>query len=87
MFSNLRKLTKAAITDYERRPRKDWVVAHCSQVSFLTLNPFFCHSQLLSACQGLHMLEKYMNTIRVSNRKTIIVLAKYMAAFRNFKQI
>ena len=32
MFSNLRKLTKAAITDYERRPRKEWVVSHCSQV-------------------------------------------------------
>ena len=38
MFSNLRKLTKIAITDFERRPRKDWVVAHCSQVC---LSPLF----------------------------------------------
>lgn len=35
MFSNLRKLTKSAITDYERRPRAEWVVSHCSQVSYL----------------------------------------------------
>jgi hypothetical protein len=26
MFSNLRKLVKGAITDYENRPRKEWVV-------------------------------------------------------------
>ncbi|KAL5020432.1 hypothetical protein ScPMuIL_003324 [Solemya velum] len=32
MFSNLRKLTKSAITDFERRPRKDWVVSHASQM-------------------------------------------------------
>ncbi|XP_059155726.1 dynein axonemal heavy chain 6-like isoform X2 [Physella acuta] len=32
MFSSLRRLSKAAIGDYERRPREEWVVAHCSQV-------------------------------------------------------
>lgn len=32
MFSNLRKLTKAAVTDYERKTREDWVLDHASQV-------------------------------------------------------
>lgn len=32
MFNNLRKLTKAAIADFERRPREEWVVSHASQV-------------------------------------------------------
>ncbi|CAG5121595.1 unnamed protein product, partial [Candidula unifasciata] len=32
MFSNLRRLCKAAIVDYERKPREQWVVSHCSQV-------------------------------------------------------
>ena len=32
MFSNLRKLTKSAISDYERRDREEWVLLHCSQV-------------------------------------------------------
>ena len=39
MFGNLRKLTKSAITDYERRPRAEWVVAHCSQVIRETSRP------------------------------------------------
>ena len=33
MFGNLRKLTKISISDYERRPREEWVVNHASQVS------------------------------------------------------
>ncbi|BFZ25685.1 hypothetical protein BsWGS_28724 [Bradybaena similaris] len=32
MFHNLRRLCKAAIVDYERKPREQWVVSHCSQV-------------------------------------------------------
>ncbi|XP_041356323.1 dynein heavy chain 6, axonemal-like isoform X2 [Gigantopelta aegis] len=32
MFSNLRRLTKFSIADYERRPRADWIVSHASQV-------------------------------------------------------
>ncbi|KAH3860157.1 hypothetical protein DPMN_023048 [Dreissena polymorpha] len=42
MFSNLRKLTKGAITDYERRPRRDWVVAHCSQVVLTVSQLIWC---------------------------------------------
>jgi len=34
MFGNLRKLTKAAITDFEKRPRTEWVTQHASQVSY-----------------------------------------------------
>ncbi|CAL1541921.1 unnamed protein product [Lymnaea stagnalis] len=32
MFASLRRLCKAAIGDYERRPREEWVVSHSSQV-------------------------------------------------------
>ena len=32
MFSNLRKLTKASIADFEKRPRTEWVTLHASQV-------------------------------------------------------
>ena len=32
MFGSLRKLTKSAIADYERRSREEWVVSHASQV-------------------------------------------------------
>ena len=33
MFTNLRKLTKFAITDYERKPRAEWIISHASQVN------------------------------------------------------
>ena len=32
MFASLRRLCKAAIGDYERRSREEWVVSHSSQV-------------------------------------------------------
>lgn len=33
MFSNLRKLLKASIADYERNPREEWIMGHAHQVS------------------------------------------------------
>ena len=47
MFGNLRKLTKSAIADYERRPREDWVVCHASQVSFIS-HVVSCHTSCVS---------------------------------------
>jgi len=32
MFSSLRKLVRAAMTDYENRSREEWVLLHASQV-------------------------------------------------------
>lgn len=32
MVLSLRRLAKAAITDYESRPREEWVTQHASQV-------------------------------------------------------
>jgi len=32
MFVCLRKLIRAAVHDYEHRPREDWVLLHASQV-------------------------------------------------------
>jgi len=48
MFGNLRKLTKAAITDFEKRPRTEWVTQHASQVSYFPL----LYSRLLFLCSG-----------------------------------
>ncbi|KAL8568337.1 Dynein heavy chain 6, axonemal [Nucella lapillus] len=42
MFSNLRRLTKFAITDYERRPREEWVLNHCSQVVLTVSQLMWC---------------------------------------------
>ena len=42
MFSNLRKLVKGAITDYENRPRKEWVVYHSSQVVLTVSQIVWC---------------------------------------------
>ncbi|CAH1788943.1 unnamed protein product, partial [Owenia fusiformis] len=42
MFSNLRKLVKAAIADFERRERTDWVVSHASQVVLTVAQMVWC---------------------------------------------
>ncbi|XP_046331899.2 dynein axonemal heavy chain 6-like [Haliotis rufescens] len=42
MFSNLRKLTKAAITDFERKTREDWVVCHASQIVLTVSQLMWC---------------------------------------------
>ena len=39
MVTSLRKITKAAITDYETKPRHEWATCHPSQVST-------CHEQM-----------------------------------------
>jgi dynein heavy chain, axonemal len=37
MFVNMRKLTRAAITDFEKKTREQWVLDHSSQVhTYLT---------------------------------------------------
>ena len=36
MFSNLRRLVKYSISDYERKEREEWVLCHASQVSNTT---------------------------------------------------
>jgi len=35
MFSNLRKLVKTAMTDFQRKEREEWVLCHASQVCSL----------------------------------------------------
>ncbi|KAK7497834.1 hypothetical protein BaRGS_00010968 [Batillaria attramentaria] len=42
MFNNLRKLTKAAIADFERRAREEWVVSHASQVVLTVSQLMWC---------------------------------------------
>lgn len=42
MVTSLRKITKAAITDYETKPRHEWATCHPSQVS--TCHE--CHEQM-----------------------------------------
>ncbi|KAK3599709.1 hypothetical protein CHS0354_037182 [Potamilus streckersoni] len=42
MFSNLRKLVKYAISDFERRPRREWVVSHASQVVLTVSQMVWC---------------------------------------------
>ncbi|XP_060075174.1 dynein axonemal heavy chain 6-like [Ylistrum balloti] len=42
MFSNLRRLTKAAIGDFEKRPRKEWVVSHASQIVLAVSQIVWC---------------------------------------------
>ena len=42
MFSNLRRLTKAAITDFERKEREEWVLCHVSQVILTVSQMMWC---------------------------------------------
>nr|XP_006813236.1 PREDICTED: dynein heavy chain 6, axonemal [Saccoglossus kowalevskii] len=42
MVTSLRRLTKAALTDYERRPREEWVVSHASQVVLTVSQIVWC---------------------------------------------
>ncbi len=42
MFTNLRKLTKHALADYEERPREEWILCHCSQVVLTVSQMMWC---------------------------------------------
>ena len=42
MFSNLRKLTKSAIADFERKTREEWILCHCSQVVLTVSQMMWC---------------------------------------------
>ncbi|PVD36438.1 hypothetical protein C0Q70_03422 [Pomacea canaliculata] len=42
MFINLRRLSKAAIADFERRTREEWVLCHCSQVVLTVSQIVWC---------------------------------------------
>ncbi|XP_070535810.1 dynein axonemal heavy chain 6-like isoform X2 [Ptychodera flava] len=42
MMSSLRRLTKSALADYERRPREEWVVSHASQVVLTVSQIVWC---------------------------------------------
>ena len=42
MFSNLRKLTKSSIADYERKSREEWILCHCSQVVLTVSQMMWC---------------------------------------------
>lgn len=44
MFQNLRKLVKFALTDYEQRPRSEWVVTHASQIVLTVSQIVWCRS-------------------------------------------
>ena len=42
MFSSLRKITKAAIADYESKPRHEWATQHPSQVVLAVSQIMWC---------------------------------------------
>ena len=42
MFSSLRKITKAAIADYESKPRHQWATQHPSQVVLAVSQIMWC---------------------------------------------
>ena len=42
MFSSLRRLVKAAITDFERREREEWVLLHASQIVLTVSQMMWC---------------------------------------------
>lgn len=51
MFSSLRKITKAAIADYECKPRHEWATQHPSQVVLAVSQIMWCRD-LTEALQG-----------------------------------
>ena len=56
MFSSLRKITKAAITDYESKPRHEWATQHPSQVVLAVSQIMWCRD-LTEALQGGNVLD------------------------------
>lgn len=44
MFSNLRKLVKSALADYERKPREEWVLGHASQIVLTVSQMVWCRN-------------------------------------------
>ena len=42
MVSSLRRLTKAALTDFEQRPLEEWVTQHASQVVLTVAQTMWC---------------------------------------------
>ncbi len=42
MFTNLRRLTKSAISDFEQNSREDWIMSHCSQVVLTVSQLIWC---------------------------------------------
>ncbi|XP_077994098.1 dynein axonemal heavy chain 6-like [Glandiceps talaboti] len=51
MVSSLRRLTKNALADYERRPREEWVVCHASQV-VLTVSQIVWAREITEILEG-----------------------------------
>ncbi|KAI5075577.1 hypothetical protein GOP47_0009653 [Adiantum capillus-veneris] len=44
MISSLRRMSKAAFTDYVKRPRKEWVLKHPAQLVLMISQVYWCHS-------------------------------------------
>ncbi|XP_050398729.1 dynein axonemal heavy chain 6 [Patella vulgata] len=74
MFSNLRKLTKAAITDFERRPRDEWVVSHASQV-ILTVSQMMWCRDVHEILEGDYDRKDGMKEFETKNYKDLNKLA------------
>ncbi|XP_060586003.1 dynein axonemal heavy chain 6-like [Ruditapes philippinarum] len=74
MFSNLRKLTKFAITDFERRPRSEWVVSHSSQV-VLTVSQLIWCREVTEILEGEYDRLEGMKEFEQKNFKDLNELA------------
>lgn len=50
MVTSLRKITKAAIADYETKPRHEWATCHPSQVSLSHEQTDQMYRDILAGC-------------------------------------
>lgn len=72
MFVNLRKLVKFALTDYEQRPRSEWVVTHASQIVLTVSQIIWCRSVTeilegdLDRLEGMRNFEQQNFKVRYS---------------------
>ncbi|XP_056619544.1 dynein axonemal heavy chain 6 [Triplophysa dalaica] len=75
MFSSLRRLSKAAITDYQSKPRVEWVVAgHPSQV-VLTISQLMWCRDMDNCLEGDHDHHQALQEFEVTNFQRLNALA------------
>ncbi|KAG9342632.1 hypothetical protein JZ751_016069 [Albula glossodonta] len=75
MFSSLRRLTKAAIADYQVKPREEWVVAgHPSQVVLTVSQQMWCRD-LDNCLEGDHDHFEALQEFEVENVERLNALA------------
>ncbi|XP_071788570.1 dynein axonemal heavy chain 6-like isoform X3 [Asterias amurensis] len=87
MVSSLRRLTKAALTDYEARPLEEWVTQHASQVVLTVAQTMWCRDviEILDGdCDRIELMKEFeLKNFESLNRLAAMVRGDLTKLVRN----